>query len=98
MGITNRYHATQAAIQAASTEAEHKELWMQHAAGIIDYSADLRRELNAELGGRVEYVLGEYQRMGMLSFGEANVLRSNANFPEHVSDVAKRVEAIAHKL
>jgi len=96
MGLTNRYHATQAAIEAASSEAEHEELWKQHAAGIIDYSADLRRELSAELGGRVEYVLGEYQRLGLLSDREAVVLRSNASFPEHVSDVAKRIEAIAH--
>lgn len=86
------------AMEGASTEEERRRLWQEFNQRMVEKSGRERQELAALFGGRLRYVLHEYQQRSMISESEASRLQFEAQSTGWLHDAASTLESLAKRL
>lgn len=87
-----RHHGVFDKMQAADSEEEKSEIWHQYTQEEMKASEVERRELVARFGGRVEFLLTEYGRRGLLSESRSILLWKLGN-NHWLGELATNLEA-----
>jgi len=92
------HQATTQAMSNAKDEAEKNAIWNQMTLGLIERSEKERYELAERFGGRLHYLIGEYQRRGLLNEGDAHLLEWQAGSMHWMGQTATTLDALGRRL
>lgn len=86
------------AMQAADSENDRSAIWHAYTEQLLEDSERERRANREKFGGRLEYVLREFQRLGWIDESERSSLMWKLGSNHWIQDTASALEALAKKL
>jgi hypothetical protein len=86
------------AARAAQTDEERGHIFQEHTMRSSERSAQETQELRRRFGGRMQYVMDEFQRRGMLSDRDLLRLGWEMNSSHWIVQAANKIEGLAHRL
>lgn len=86
------------AMEQAESDQDRNRIWVDHINKTRDASAKERTAISKEFGGRVHYLLTEYESRGLLSDEDKRFLMWSLNSNHWLVEVAVRLESLRHQL
>ena len=81
-----------------ANDEEQSRIWHEYTRGMHARSDRQRAELAALFGGRVAYVLSEYERRNMIEGKDVRYTQWHCGSLHHITEAANRLEALARRL
>jgi hypothetical protein len=94
----DQHQAATDAMHAAPNDQERRRLWNAQGLEMAEQMERERQQLASRFGGRIEHVLAEYARLGVIEDGAAVHIRELCGSKWWLSQAASKIEGIAQQL
>ncbi|HTE83158.1 MAG TPA: hypothetical protein VK821_00315 [Dehalococcoidia bacterium] len=92
------HRETSAQMQAAATEDEKNRIWRGYTDRLVQQSMTEKAQLTQGFGGRLQFVLVEFERIGLLEPHERHLIEWEAGSLGWLGSAATTVEALGRRL